>query len=248
MSSKKTASGFKPETINRVMVKANERRVYYYRRSKIVDGGKAVIDWKECISTGNRKIGRVLNVSIMPIMTCHNCKECMHYCYDIKACAQYPDTVIDARMRNTVLLELDRDEYFARIEKKISRRRKNKFFRWHVAGDIVDIDYLSRMVEVARRHPDFVFWTYTKEYNTVNRYVRTHGKTRADAIPSNLSIMFSLWNGTTMFNPYGFPVFACEMPGYEYPEIAFTCPGNCDVCTSACRGCVAGESAKTALH
>ena len=87
-------------------------------------------DIKMCISVGNKKIGRVMNVSTMPILCCGNCKECSKLCYDIKACLQYPNTVIDARMRNTVLLRKDRDEYFRRIDAAISRRRKNKFFRY----------------------------------------------------------------------------------------------------------------------
>lgn len=103
-------------------------------------------DIKMCISTGNRKIGRVMNVSLMPVITCHNCSECKHFCYDIKACLQYPDTVINARMRNTVIMMRDRARYFTMIEDRISRRRTNKFFRWHVAGDIVDLDYFENMV------------------------------------------------------------------------------------------------------
>ena len=42
-----------------------------------------------CISEGNKKIGRVWNVSLLPIFTCRNCTECKKYCYDIKACMQY---------------------------------------------------------------------------------------------------------------------------------------------------------------
>ena len=95
-----------------------------------------VSDIKMCISAGNRKIGRVLNVSLPPILSCANCAGCSRLCYDIKACLQYPGTVIDARMRNYSILLRDRDEFFRRIEDKISRRRKNKFFRWHVAEAI----------------------------------------------------------------------------------------------------------------
>ena len=135
---------------------------------------------KLAISAGNRKIGRVMNVSLPPMLTCHNCAQCQQICYDVKACAQYPDTVIDARARNLAILKLDRDAYFARIDAAMNRRRKNKFFRWHVAGDIVDLDYFVRMVENARKHPDFIIWTYTKHYAIVNQYCETFGR---DSIP-----------------------------------------------------------------
>ena len=202
-------------------------------------------DVAECISKGNRKIGRVMNVSLMPVMTCANCGECKFLCYDIKACLQYPDTVIDARMRNTVLAIYHRDAFFTRIDAAMSRRRKNKYFRWHVAGDILDADYFARMVENARRHPDFIIWTYTKNYSVVNAYVDEFGR---DAIPSNFHIMFSEWDGMELVNPHQFPIFTCRLKdgNKNHPAAFFEtmhkCPGNCDVCKAAGRGCVAGES------
>lgn len=197
---------------------------------------------KMCISAGNRKIGRVMNVSLMPVLTCHNCKECKFLCYDIKACLQYPDTVINARMRNTVLLQRDRDLFFSRIDEKMSRRRKNKYFRWHVAGDILDLDYFSRMVENAKNHPDFIIWTYTKNYSVVNEYVKNHGGSIAAAIPENFHVMFSEWRGMEMQNPYNFPEFKVVFKSDAVKPRGYYCPGNCDACKAARRGCMAGET------
>lgn len=193
---------------------------------------------KMAISKGNRKIGRVMNVSLPPLLTCANCAGCSKLCYDIKACLQYPDTVIDARMRNLTILQKDREEYFRRINDAISRRRLHKFFRWHVAGDIVDIDYFSRMVGIAFLHPDFKFWTYTKNYRVVNEWVDKNGR---DALPANLSVMFSEWRGMPMDNPHGFPEFRVVFKD-ETPPAGFYCPGNCDVCKEINRGCIAGET------
>lgn len=199
---------------------------------------------KLCISAGNRKIGRVMNVSLPPIKSCANCCGCSKLCYDIKACMQYPNTVIDARMRNFSVLMRDRDEYFRRIDAAMSRRRKNKYFRWHVAGDIVDIDYFARMVDIAREHSDFVIWTYTKNYKVVNAWCAEHGK---DAIPANFSIMFSEWRGMMMDNPYGFPQFSVVFKDEQKPT-GFYCPGNCDICKASGRGCVVGESVYCMEH
>ena len=184
-----------------------------------------VNDIKECISNGNTKIGKVMNVSLMPVLTCGNCKECKGFCYDIKACLRYPDTVINARMRNTVLLLEDRNEFFRRVESKI------------------DLDYFIRTVEIARNHPDFIFWTYTKMYKIVNTYCAKCGR---NSIPANFHIMFSKWDGLKMDNPYNFPVFACRMKdGNKDPlpwETMYKCPGNCDICKKLNRGCLAGEN------
>ena len=71
---------------------------------------------KLSITSSNRKIGRVLNVSLPPVLTCGNCGQCKKYCYDIKAVLQYPNTVVRARMRNYMLLKANRDEYFRLYE------------------------------------------------------------------------------------------------------------------------------------
>ena len=224
------------ETLRKVVALMNKRGAEI--------NGTPVEQVKLCISKGNVKIGKVMNVSLPPILSCANCAGCSRLCYDIKACAQYPNTVIDARMRNYSILTRDRARYFALIEQAISRRRSHKFFRWHVAGDIVDIDYFDNMVRIAREHDDFTFWTYTKNYRVVNAWCAEHGK---EAIPSNFSIMFSEWRGMPMDNPYHFPVFSVVFKDEEKPQ-GFYCPGNCHICKECKRGCVVGESVYCMEH
>jgi len=237
---------YKEESIKKMISKATETMTLY-RQGKL---GPLTI----CISRGNRKIGRVLNVSLMPVMTCGNCKHCKGICYDIKACLQYSG-VIPARVRNTLLAREHREEYFRLIDQACTRRKRNKYFRWHVAGEILDLDYFARMVEIARKHPDFRFWTYTKMYELVNQYCDQNGG--KSAIPENLSIMFSEWKIQTddgrfvvipFNNPYGFPVFAVRFHGEEEPKHLFRCPGNCDICKESHHGCPYGESSYADEH
>lgn len=230
---------YKNETIRKV-IKAMRETERKYRRMAL---GRIEM----CISLGNNKIGRVMNVSLAPIISCGNCDECMKLCYDIKACMQYPHTVIDARIRNWVILQRDRDEYFNRIRRAISRRRKHLYFRWHVAGDIVDLDYFARMVEIAKEFPNFVFWTYTKMYGIVNEYVRSHGGSREIALPPNISVMFSEWRGMPMDNPYGFPEFRVVFKDETEP-VGFYCPGNCDACKENRLGCIGGTTTYCREH
>lgn len=202
---------------------------------------KELQDCKLCISRGNRKIGKVMNVSLPPVITCANCSGCMKLCYDIKACLQYPGTVINARVKNWIIYKRNSEKFFDDIRKALKYRRTNKFFRWHVAGDIPDMAYFQSMIDIAREFPDFVFWTYTKNYNLINKYCDEFGK---DSIPVNLSIMFSEWRGMSMKNPYNFPVFSVvfnddtEKPD---PKTNHYCPGNCDICLKAGKGCPFGE-------
>jgi len=220
-------------TLKKYIAKMNERISYY--------ASQDVYKIALCISNGNEKIGRVMNVSLPPIITCANCKECKSICYDIKANMLY-DNVVDARARNLVILRKNRELFFQTIDQKMSRRRKNKYFRWHVAGDIIDMDYLERMIENARRHPDFTIWTYTKNYDVVNKWIAIHGK---DAMPKNFTIMFSEWRGLPMDNAHNMPEFRVVFKDDAIkpdPKKVFYCPGNCDVCKENHRGCIAGET------
>lgn len=195
---------------------------------------------KLCISEGNSKIGRVLNISTPPVLTCPNCAECTKLCYDIKACLFRPE-VMRARARNFSILVRDRNRYFDAIKERLKHRRKRKFFRWHVGGEIIDIDYFNRMVEIARDFPDWKFWTYTKNYAIVNQWINNHGKSRS-AIPRNLTVMFSEWKGMEMINPYGLPEFRVIFAGESAPDGARICPGNCEHCIEHNCNCVRGET------
>ena len=243
---RKAVNGFKRETIAKFIKTAKSALKHYRER---IENGDAL---KVCITSGNVKIGRVMNVSLLPIVTCANCRECKRLCYDIKACLQYV-CVLMARARNTALAMYNRDEYFRQIAAKLSRRKTRKFFRWHVGGDIPDYDYFERMIAVAEAFPDFRFWTYTKNYGIVNLYCARHGGSK-DCVPSNLVVMFSKWDGMKMLNPYGFPEFYCKLPdgNKDTTEEEFSkmhkCPGNCEICLATGRGCPFAETSVANAH
>ena len=126
------------------------------------------------VSKGNVKIGKCLNVSNAPLITCNNCKECQYYCYDVKACLQYSN-VLTARVENTALLIKDMDKYFCQLWSIMAKRRKNKFLRFHVSGDIINYKHMQKIIDTARLFPDFKIWTYTKNYRIVNQWLKENG-------------------------------------------------------------------------
>lgn len=201
-------------------------------------------------SYGNRKIGKTLNINTLAVATCGAmCTKCgcVYYCYAIKDAMRFRD-VLDMRARNTALLRKDRERYFAEIAEGIARHKSYEFIRWHVSGEIADVDYFAHMVDIARRFPSRRFWTYTKQYAFVNLYVAEHGGSIAAAIPSNLVVMFSNWDGFPMDNPYGFPVFYTVLKGHKAPAGFYRCGGNCDFCKEHNCGCVAGMSSCVDEH
>jgi hypothetical protein len=197
---------------------------------------------------------------MMPIFTCGNCANCKHYCYDIKACYRYEGT-LRARARNTVLARKYRESYFSQINEELKHHKTHKYFRWHVAGDILDYDYLENMLKIAIENPDWTFWTYTKMYGFVNHWIDLNGE-----LPANFKCMFSVWNGVPVYNPHNLPTFSVLMEADKEREQelfggVFKCRGNCDFCKAdfkgnedfpsnegKCRGCIAGESAYADEH
>ena len=237
---KNVTKGFKPETVKKIVGKLNESIKLY---NKYLEDGEKI---KLVISSGNSKIGRCLNVSLAPIITCGNCKECKCFCYDVKACLQYKN-VVAARAKNTALFRYDRKNFFDQLWQRMEHKKTNKFLRFHVSGEIVDINHIEYIIETAKRFPDFTIWTYTKMYWLVNEYIRQHGNNK-NCIPTNLTIMFSEWKGLPMDNPYNMPVFRCVYPEEKAPKGCMKCPGNCDKCKSKNIGCVNGCSVYTYLH
>lgn len=229
---------YSKETIGNFLTLAQKWMIYYSNCD--VDTLHVVI------SEGNDKIGHAWNVSLLPVLTCPNCNECKWLCYDIRDCIRYgaDGNTIKARAKNTVILLKDRARFFREIEAFLSTRRKHKFFRWHVGGEIKDAAYAIEMLDIARRHADWTFWTYTKNYAAMNAAIDTvnarRGMTRG--IPDNMHVMYSEWRGMKLDNPHGMPEFRVVFKDDAVRPTGFYCPGNCDICKATHRGCIAGET------
>lgn len=134
------------------------------------------------ISKNNSKIGKILNISMTPIKSCGNCSACARDCYALKAYRQYKATKT-AWDDNYEMAVKNRDEYFEALHAHLVRHAV-KLFRWHVAGDILDDDYLARMKALARLHSGTKFLAFTKMF-----------KLDYSDLPSNLVIVLSMWVG-----------------------------------------------------
>lgn len=180
---------------------------------------------KITISRGNSKMGAIPSVSLPPIITCKNCETCAKKCYAAKLARIYK-TVRESWDRNFKILQQDRNAYFAQVE---TAAMLTGFFRFHVSGDIVDIDYLARMCKTARKCKNTRFLAFTKNYEDVNAYFETHKK------PRNLQLIFSVpFDGARIDNPHNLPTAAVILKGTEPAPNYKICGGNCTEC--ACRG------------
>lgn len=218
------------KTVNRL-----QRKVDYFMK-------KPFEKLKIHVSKGNSKIGHTHNFSLAPVITCANCAQCKKICYDVKACFMYKN-VMTARAENTAMVLKDLYGTFAQIASYIEHRKRNFFFRFHVAGEIISTEYFDCMVKLAKMFPNWRFWTYTKVYWIVNHWIDQNGMP-----PKNLVVMFSVWEGVKCYNPYNLPTFSCIPEDKPIPEDVMLCPGNCDQCIKAKTGCVYGQSAATRPH
>ena len=138
------------------------------------------------ISKGNSKMGFIPSVSLPPIVTCaHGCT-CAKKCYAAKLCRLRPNVRnayqknLDILNNDMDILNNDMDNYFLQVK---AAAMVSKYFRFHVSGDIPDMNYLDRMVKLAQELPGTTFLAFTKQYNFVNNFLQYA------AIPDNLKII-----------------------------------------------------------
>lgn len=103
------------------------------------------------------------------VSTCPSAKTCVQNCYAMKGnFLRFPGTSLKASRSLNYLLN-DPQGYMNLISKEITRgtksaRRQGLRFvvRWHDAGDFFSKDYLNLAYDVAKQHPDVIFYFYTK--------------------------------------------------------------------------------------
>lgn len=108
------------------------------------------------ISRGNTKLGKMPNVSLVPVKDCGNCSHCAADCYALKAFRQYPATRA-AWQHNSAIFRAGgytaiADDIVSQLEKRPSR-----FFRIHVAGDFLSQEHVDLWKVIARRLPSTTF-------------------------------------------------------------------------------------------
>ena len=181
------------------------------------------------ISHGNAKMGSIASVSLPAGLTCKEC-DCGAKCYAAKLERLRPN-VREAYRNNLNVLMQNPDVYWREVEAALMT---NRFFRFHVSGDIVDENYFKYMVEVVSRQKHCETLCFTKKYEIVNTHILT-----GCSIPPNLHIVFSGWPNLQMKNNFHLPEAHVRFKnGYcEARDDAKECGGNCTECAVTESGC-----------
>lgn len=180
---------------------------------------------KISISLGNIKMGNIPSVSLPSVITCNPDAPCFKKCYAARIERRYKRSKA-AYQRNLDILQENPDTYWLQIK---AAAMVAKYFRYHVSGDIPDIEYFSKMVQTAEELPTTYFLCFTKQYNIVNKYISEHGQ-----IPENLHVILSNWGQFKCENPHNLPICEIILKGAAPADNWKICGGNCTEC--ACRG------------
>lgn len=181
------------------------------------------------ISKGNIKMGAIQSVSLPAIKTCRDCL-CKEKCYAAKLERLRP-SVRNAYQRNLDILLNDPEAYWREVEAAVMT---NRYFRFHVSGDIPTTDYLRRMIDIANRNQHCEILCFTKRYEYVNQLLA-----EGVELPDNLHLIFSAWVGLEMVNPFNLPEAHVRFKDGSTTarEDAIPCGGNCTECATTDGGC-----------
>ena len=184
------------------------------------------------ISSGNSKMGKISSISLPAVLTCRDGCLCKKKCYSLKLERLRP-SVKNAYYKNYYILKETPDVYWRELEGVIMT---NRYFRFHVSGDIPDSDYLKNMINISYNNPHCEILCFTKQYEMVNEYIQKKCKPN---IPENLHIILSVWDGIKCDNPYNLPeAHVRYRDGHTTArKDAKECSGNCTDCAIVNSGC-----------
>ena len=125
-------------------------------------------------------------------------------------------------------------EYFQQISDFVKTQR---YFRFHVSGDIVNDVYFQNMVDIARENPHCEILAFTKRFTIVNNWIAKNGQ-----LPENMHILFSGWNNLTPDNPHNLPETTVFEHDEDFNPDWKMCGGNCFECVCRGLGCWQAKS------
>ena len=219
----------------------------------------SVLDCFCHVAEGNSKTGeKCLNYNLSIENSCdHNC-ECYKEgkCYAEGGCYLYGDNQAGYTDNSKFVLHHTNEQIIAAWQLALDFYGY-KYWRYFTCGDIPFMRFIDCMVQFARNNPEVKFWTYTKKYSLVNKWIDENGN-----LPENLTIIFSHWlnNDGTYFpmnNRHNLPTSEFIPYGMEKlaEKVTHICPCSdptvnvtCITCDHACHSLKNGESMALLEH
>ena len=121
------------------------------------------------ISPSNNKLGKIASFSLPSITSCPGAtNECVSSCYAINI-ENYPG----AKNAYALNLQAIKDKNFVfslseEITRLTTKKTPIKTFRWHVSGDIINLQYLMKMEQIMKKFSTLTFYAYTRTWSLEN--------------------------------------------------------------------------------
>lgn len=194
------------------MLENNEKVIYEFTVEEAT---------KITLSTGNSKIGRMINWSTLPGDADHplvakgrqvtnvpgtctsKCEGCFKNCYARRSILQHHNSVTRSWAINTLMIRHKPEECFRQIDAEIRRLNKKyfesgnptdlkyEFFRINVSGELDSLEELERWNALAAAHPELKFGIYSKNAEVLIMFFMKHHQTAP-----NFCVNVSEWHGT----------------------------------------------------
>lgn len=192
------------------MLENNEKVIYEFTVEEAT---------KITLSTGNSKIGRMINWSTLPGDADHplvakgrqvtnvpgtctsKCEGCLKNCYARRSILQHHNSVTRSWAENTLMIRFKIDECFRQIESEIRKLNKKyyqtgnpadlkyEFFRINTSGELNTVEELEYWNKLAMKHPEINFSVYTKNSIVILTFFKRWGQTE-----DNFTINISQWH------------------------------------------------------
>ena len=143
------------------------------------------MDYNIHVSDGNTKLGVIPSFSLTPVMTCRADAPCKDRCYARFAYRCYKQTR-RAYDENTKLVQKNLIRFENQMNAWLDLYHP-QVFRIHVSGDFCSYEYLLAWSRVIRKHPDTLFFCFTKQWDIVREYMKSHH------LMPNFTIILSAW-------------------------------------------------------
>ena len=203
------------------------------------------------VSDGNSKTGNAVNFNLPIEYTCGHACECYKsaLCYAEQGCYCFADNQALYSENLNFFLDHTNKEFIDGLQIAIDYFNYS-MFRYFTCGDIPNTRFFKCMVQLAKNNPSIRFWSYTKKYEIVNKWIDENGD-----LPENLTIIFSHWlnkDGTyyPMNNRHNLPTSEFIPMGHEsiIDDNWHVCPcsdptvkATCETCDRPCYKLKNGE-------
>lgn len=179
------------------------------------------------ISPGNKKIGKIPNLSFPPGVTCTPDIPCLNDgCYAMKAYRMYPN-VREAWDSNYRLYLEDQSAFFSELIMFFHEHHPERF-RLFVGGDCPDEAFFVSMCDILYAWPAVNVLMFTKRYEWA--------LANLSQIPPNFKVVLSMWPGKPL--PEGWEALPSawleEDARRPKDQIHIKCPGSCSDCEHQC--------------